>query len=83
MYPLMLENDIIIVRKQSDCNNGDVAIVLINGDEATIKKVNKHDDYIELEAFNPYYPKRKFTKEDIENLPIEIIGIAIKIERDL
>ena len=74
MLPLLSEGDLVIVHKQSDVESGQTAIVLINGDEATVKKVIKTNDGIELHSMNPYYPKKKFSFNDIKNLPIEIIG---------
>lgn len=58
MQPILFEDDIVIVHKQPDIENGQVAVVLI-GDEATIKKVMKYDDYIELVAYNSYYPPKR------------------------
>lgn len=74
MLPLLSEGDLVIVHKQSDVESGQTAIILINGDEATVKKVIKTNDGIELHSMNPYYPKKKFSFNDIKNLPIEIIG---------
>ena len=74
MLPLLSEGDLVIVHKQSDVESGQTAIILINGDEATVKKVIKTNDGIELHSMNPYYPKKKFSFNDIRNLPIEIIG---------
>lgn len=74
MLPLLSEGDLVIVHKQSDVESGQTAIVLINGDEATVKKVIKTNDGIELHSMNPYYPKKKFSFDDIKNLPVEIIG---------
>lgn len=74
MQPVLYEDDIIIVHKQDDIESGQVAIILINNDEATVKKVIKHDDYIELIAFNSYYPSRKLTDKD----NFKIIGKVIE-----
>ena len=74
MQPILYENDLVIVHKQDDVESGQVAIILINGDEATIKKIIKHDDYIELQAFNPYYPIRTLTKKD----DFKIIGKVVE-----
>ncbi len=63
MQPVLFEDDIIIVHRQNDVENGQVAIILID-EEATVKKVMKYDDYIELIAFNSYYPPKKLTKKD-------------------
>ena len=70
MQPVLFEDDIVIVHKQNDIESGQVGIILIDGEEATIKKIIKHEDYIELIAFNSYYPIKKLTK-DIE---FKIIG---------
>lgn len=82
MEPLFDDGDTVIVHKQEDFENGDNCVVLINGDKATVKKVFKKDDYIELQAINPYYPLRKFTKEEIRNTPVQIIGVVEKSIRN-
>lgn len=74
MEPILYEDDLIIVHKQDDIENGQVAIILIDNEEATVKKVVKHDNYIELIAFNSYYPPKKLTKED----NFKIIGKVIE-----
>lgn len=63
MQPVLYEDDIIIVHRQSDVESGDVAIILVDNEEATVKRVVKHDDCIELIAFNSYYPPRKLGKD--------------------
>ncbi len=70
MQPVLFEDDIVIIHRQNDIESGQVGIILIDGEEATIKKIVKHEDYIELIAFNSYYPIKKLTK-DIE---FKIIG---------
>ena len=52
MEPRMVEGDVVIVRKQDDVESGDVAIVLINGNDATVKRVKKQKDGITLIATN-------------------------------
>ena len=74
MQPVLFEDDIIIVHKQNDVENGQVAIVLIDNEEATVKKVVKYEDYIELVAFNSYYPPKKLTKDS----NFKIIGKVIE-----
>ena len=79
MAPLFDEGDYLIVHKtDGEFNTGDIGIVLINGDEATVKKVVKTNDGIELQAFNPYYPAKKYTYEETQNLPVKIIGIVVR-----
>ena len=61
MTPLFDDGDTVIVHKQDDFENGENCVVLINDDEATIKKVYKGTSGIELKSINPYYPSRFFT----------------------
>lgn len=74
MLPLLSEGDLVIVHDQDDVESGQTAVILINGEEATVKKVIKTNDGIELHAMNPYYPVKKFTYEDMKNIPVKIIG---------
>ena len=79
MAPLFDEGDYLIVRKmEGEFNNNDIGIVLINGEEATIKKVVKTETGIELHAFNPYYPTKKFTYEEMQKLPVKVIGVVVR-----
>lgn len=41
MSPVFVEDDIVIIKKQDDFENGDIVVALVNGDEATIKKERK------------------------------------------
>ena len=74
MLPLLAEGDLVIVHDQDNVESGQTAVVLINGEEATVKKVVKTKDGIELHAMNPYYPVKKFTFEDMQKIPVKIIG---------
>lgn len=79
MAPLFDEGDYLIVHKtDGDFNTGDIGIVLINGDEATVKKLVKTETGIELQAFNPYYPAKKYTYEEMQNLPVKVIGVVVR-----
>ena len=76
MAPYFDDGDYVIVHKQDDFESNKVCIVLINGDEATIKKVAKTNDGIELHCFNPYYPSRKYSFKEMQDLKIKIIGVV-------
>ena len=79
MAPLFDEGDYLIVHKtDGDFNSNDIGIVLINGDEATVKKLVKTESGIELQAFNPYYPAKKYTYEEMQNLPVKVIGVVVR-----
>ena len=82
MEPLFDDGDTVIVHKQDDFKNGDNCVVLINGNEATIKKVYKGTTGIKLQAVNPYYPPKIFTEEEIKDLPVKVIGVVEKSIRN-
>lgn len=77
------ENDLILVKKTHDVNSGELAVVMINGDEATLKRVIKKEDMLILEASNPNYETRFFTPEEVETLPVEIIGQVVNVKMNL
>ena len=88
MFETLWENDIVAVKKQDYANDGDLAVVLINGDEATVKKIKILDNGIKLIPLNrrinpetqePFYEDMFFSKEDIETKPVKIIGIVKQI----
>lgn len=79
MSPLFDEGDYVIVHKQDgEFVSNDICIVLINGDEGTVKKVVKTDDGIELHAFNPYYPVKKYTYKEMQEIPVKVIGVVVR-----
>ena len=83
MSPLFDEGDYLIVHKNDgEFDSNDICIVLIDGEEATVKKVVKTNDGIELHAYNPYYPVKKFNAEQIKNLPVNVIGTVIRLIRN-
>lgn len=79
MEPLMREGDTVIVRKQEQVETGEIAIVLVNGCDATIKKISHQENGITLIAYNvSVYEPHFYSKEDIVNLPITILGKVIE-----
>lgn len=78
MVPRIVEGDIVIVRQQPDAESGDIVIVRINGDTATCKRLAKHTHGISLISFNPAYPPMCFSNEEIEQLPVVIIGKVVE-----
>ena len=81
MQPEFNENDIVIVRSQSDANNGDIVIAKVNGDEACCKKLFKRNDGIILHSLNPEYAPTFFSQSEIQDKPVTIIGKVIELRR--
>ncbi len=83
MEPVIKENDIVIIRKQSAVENGEIAVVLINGDEATLKTVKKSNNGITLIAYNvTAYEPHFYSHQDCIDLPLKIVGKVVQMMRD-
>ena len=82
MSPVLVENDIVIVKKQDDFETGDIVVAIINGDEATIKKGKKTDNSILLQPLNNNYEPLIFTNDEMKTIPVKIIGIVKQLKRD-
>lgn len=79
MEPKISDGDVVIVRKQDDCDSGDVAVVLVNGDEATVKRIKKEPAGIMLIPSNPSYEPKFYSNDQIASLPVRIIGKVIEL----
>lgn len=82
MAPVFVEDDIVIIKKQNDCENNEFAVVIINGDEGTLKKIKKTDNGIILQPLNPAYGPVMYTKEEMETIPIIIVGVVKQLKRE-
>lgn len=82
MAPVFIEGDIVIVKKQNDCENNEIAIVIVNGDEGTIKKIRKSDAGIMLQPLNPAYAPMIYSNKEIKTIPIKIAGVVKQLKRD-
>ena len=81
MYPTLENGDVVIVKKQSTADNGDTVIVMVNGDDATCKRYERSDTGIMLIPNNNAYSPIFYTNEEIESLPISIIGKVVELRR--
>ena len=83
MEPRIYEGDVVIVRQQDDADSGDVVIAMINGDDATCKRLRKYRDGIELIPNNPSYEPMFFSNEEIMTKPVKIIGKVVELRGKL
>ena len=79
MEPRIYEGDIVIVRVQPTAETGDLAVVIVNGDEATVKKIKILPEGILLQPFNPTYQPMFYSCSDIENKPVRIFGKVVEL----
>lgn len=79
MEPRIRKGDVVILRKQEDVDSGDVAAVMVNGFDATLKQVKKKGDLLILQSSNPKYEPMIFTKEEREEEPVRILGKLVEL----
>lgn len=80
MFPTIAENSKVIIRQQSDVENGEIAAVIKNGDtEVTLKRVKTQGDIMMLAADNPSYGPIIINEVNLAR----ILGKAIKVISDL
>ena len=78
MEPRMYDGDVVIVRVQSTVEHGEVAVVMVDGSEATVKKVQFLNNGILLQPFNPTFEPLFYSAEEVESLPVRIFGKVVE-----
>ncbi|MEA5135681.1 MAG: XRE family transcriptional regulator [Candidatus Fimivivens sp.] len=79
MEPRMSEGDVVIVRRQADAETGDICVVLVNGYDATVKKIKKDASGVMLIPLNSDYEPMHYSNQDIETLPVTILGRVVEL----
>ncbi len=72
----ILDDDIVIVKKQSDANNGEIVVAMTDENEVTLKRFYKEDGHIRLQ------PENDFLDPIILN-NVTILGVAIGLYRKI
>lgn len=81
MSPLIDDGSQILVKLQSNVDNGAVGVVILDGEEAFVKKINYGVNWLELESINPYYPARRFENSDISR--VQVLGVVKEVTKYL
>ncbi|MEE9227353.1 MAG: transcriptional repressor LexA [Acidimicrobiia bacterium] len=71
----ILHGDYVVVRRQPDANDGEIVAALIDGEEATVKRLERRDGIIILHSENPAYEPMVFTTG------VELIGKVVTVLR--
>lgn len=80
MEPRIWDGDVVIVHKQSDVDSGQIAVVLVNGDDATVKQIKKSDAGLTLIGLNPtVYSPHFYTADEVNSLPVRILGAVCEV----
>lgn len=80
MEPRIHDGDLVAIRSQPEVENGEIAAVRI-GEEATLKHVYLHENFIELRPENPAFGSIILNREDMNTVVIE--GKAVGLCRDI
>lgn len=81
MSPLIDDGSEILIKKQDSVDNGQIGVVLIDSEDAVVKKINYGKNWVELVSINPYYPPRRFENQDV--LRVRVVGLVKKISKNL
>lgn len=81
MEPTISNGDVVIVIRQSTIENGEIAIVLVDGEEATCKKIKKTPEGVMLIPLNQNYDTMFYSNKDIETLPVRILGKVVECRK--
>lgn len=83
MFPRILDGDKIIVHVQPSVDSGDIAIIVVNGDEGTVKRVEyrPNEDWLDLVPANPEYQRKHIEGADLEQCHVygKVIGLLRSI----
>lgn len=79
MEPTIMDGDTVIIRKQDYIEDGQIAIVLIDGEDATAKEVKETPEGIVLIGHNTaVYQPHFYSRQEIQELPVQIIGRVVQ-----
>lgn len=80
MEPRIWDGDVVIAKKMADVDSGSVAVVFVDGEDATVKQIKKSDEGITLIGWNPsVYTPKFYTWAEVEKLPVQILGIVKEV----
>lgn len=81
MEPKISDGDLVLIHRQEEVENGELAVVIINGEEGTLKRFIQKDGAVILQSINPNYPPRVIFGEELKN--VCIAGKAVELKRQL
>lgn len=79
MEPRICEDDVVIVRKQKNVETEEIAIVMVNREDATCKRIKKEANGLSLIPINPLYDIKFYSAEEVNSLPVRIIGKVVEL----
>jgi len=85
MEPTLQDGDLVVVTAQNEVDRSrQIALVKVNGDEATLKRVEVNENGLTLVGDNTYvFPPHYYTAEQVKELPVRIEGVVTQLIRDM
>ncbi len=75
--------DLVLLRRQETAENGQIVACLVDGEDATLKRFRVQKSMVILQPENPDYEPRIIPLRDFETGAARIVGVAIKLVRNL
>ncbi len=72
------ENDIIVVRKQETVEDGEIAVVMVGDDDATVKRFHQNGRIVTLspQSYNPIHQPQIY---DLKITPVRVLGKVVQV----
>lgn len=76
----IFEGDEILVRQQPEVENGQITVVLVNGDEATVKRFYQTGNMVTLtpQSFNPAHQPQVYNADEV---PVRVVGLVVECRK--
>lgn len=77
MEPELHEGDKVLVQVRDTVESGDYAVVIVDGDDGLVKKIEYNKTQLTLISENPYYPPRRFQRDEMNRVRIfgKVVGL--------
>lgn len=82
MVPELRDGDTVVVQKTDEADTGDLVIALVNGSDATCKRLQRYAEGLALLPTNPAYEPMRFSQSEIDTMPVRILGKVIQLIRN-
>lgn len=79
MQPKMDEGDVVVVKKQADADSNDIVIFTVNGEKACCKRLKKSEHGLAFIPLNTSYDPMIYSWEQVEQLPVQILGKVVEL----
>lgn len=70
MKPKLMDGDTVLCHKQESVEPGEIAVLLVDGEDGVVKRVDYDENSITLLSFNPFYPPRVFEGSDVRRVSV-------------